>query len=62
MEQTIEVWFYYEQKTEASILDLDIGLCHFDLTLKAKEYERSWEKSVNAPDIKGYIPVVKYTI
>lgn len=56
-----EVWFYYEQKSEASILDLGIGLCHFDLTLKAKGYDGSWEKSVNAPERKGYIPVVKYS-
>lgn len=57
-----EVWFYYEEKTEASILDLGIGLCHFDLTLKAEGCEGTWEKSVNAPEKKGYIPVVKYTM
>lgn len=57
-----EVWFYYEQKTDASILDLGIGLCHFDLTLKAKGYKGVWEKSVRAPERKGYIPVVKYIL
>lgn len=57
-----DVWFYYEDKTEASILDLGIGLCHFDLTLKAKGHEGIWEKSANAPERKGYIPVVKYTL
>lgn len=57
-----EVWFYYEQKSEASILDLGIELCHFDLTLKEKGIEGRWEKSVDAPERKAYIPVVKYTI
>lgn len=56
------VWFYYEQKTDASILDLGIGLCHFDLTLKEKGFKGIWEKSVDAPEKKGYIPVVKYSI
>ena len=57
-----EVWFYYEPKTEAAILDLGIGLCHFELTLKAQGYEGTWEKSVEAPEKKGYIPMVKYTM
>lgn len=57
-----EVRFYYEQKTEASILDLGIGLCHFDLTLKEEGYEGVWEKSANAPEKQGYIPAVKYTL
>lgn len=57
-----EVWFYYEEKTEASVLDLGIGLCHFDLTLKEEGLDGNWEKSVNAPDRQGYVPVVKYIL
>lgn len=56
-----EVWFYYEKKSEASILDLGIGLCHFDLTLKAAGREGTWAKSTDAPQRKGYIPVIKYS-
>ncbi|MBD5345990.1 MAG: hypothetical protein HDR92_02515 [Bacteroides sp.] len=57
-----EVWFYYVPKTEAAVLDLGIGLCHFDLTLKEAGYEGTWAKSVNAPYKDGYIPVVKFTL
>lgn len=57
-----EVWFYYEAKTEASTLDLGIGLCHFDLTLKEEGFEGEWTKSVDAPEKQGYIPVVKFTL
>lgn len=57
-----EVWFYYEKKTEASILDLGIGLSHFDLTLKSEGKVGVWTKSVNAPEKKGYIPVVKFSL
>ena len=57
-----EVWFYYVGKTNASILDLGIGLCHFDLTLKEAGYEGKWAKSADAPEKEGYIPVVKFTL
>ena len=57
-----EVWFYYEQKTEASGLDLGISLCHFDIILKQDGHEGVWEKSGNAPEKQGYIPVVKFTM
>lgn len=57
-----EVWFYYVSKTAASILDLGIGLCHFDLTLKEAGYDGKWEKSANAPEKEGYIPAVKFTL
>lgn len=57
-----EVWFYYEQKTEASILDLGIGLCHFDLTLRAKGYEGVWKKSVNAPVHEGWKSVTVFEL
>ena len=57
-----EVWFYYEQKTEASILDLGIGLCHFDLIMKANGHNGLWEKASAAPEKSGYIPTVKYTL
>ena len=57
-----EVWFYHEDKTDASVLDLGIGLCHFDLTLKGKGLQGIWEKSVDAPQKQGYIPMVKFTL
>ena len=57
-----EVWFYYVLRTEVSLLDLGIGICHFDLTLKQDGYGGCWEKSVNAPEKEGYIPVVKFTL
>ncbi len=60
--QNNEVWFYYEAKTDASILDLGIGLCHFDLTLKANGKNGKWTKSSNAPEKKGYMPVIKFSL
>lgn len=57
-----EVWFYYVEKTEASVLDLGISLCHFDLTLKEEGHDGIWGKSVNAPEKQGYIPVVKFIL
>ncbi len=57
-----EVWFYYEAKTDASVLDLGIGLCHFDLTLQAEGLSGSWDDAAGAPAHKGYVPVVKYTL
>lgn len=57
-----DVWFYYQHKTGASVLDLGIGLCHFDLARKEEGYEGVWEKSISAPERQGYIPVVKFTL
>lgn len=56
------VWFYYVEKSKISILDLGIGLCHFDCTLKSERKHGVWEKSVEAPEKKGFIPVVKFTL
>ena len=60
--QGSDVWFYYEKKTDVSVLDLGIGLCHFDLTLKADGLEGIWDRSVDAPDKQGYIPMVKFSL
>lgn len=56
------VWFYYEKKSEASVLDLGIGLCHFDLTLQASGMSGQWSQSTDAPVHPGYIPTVKFTL
>lgn len=56
------VWFYYVDKSEASLLDLGIGLCHFYLTLKASGGDGTWSKAEDAPERKDYIPVMKFTI
>lgn len=59
------VWFYYVKKSEASLLDVGIGLCHFDLTLHSEGVEGEWSFSKDvsfptAPD--GYIPVVRFSV
>lgn len=57
-----KVWFYYVQKTEASILDLGIGVCHFDLTLKAECLEGDWKSPDNAPAHEGWNPVTVFEL
>lgn len=56
------VYFYYEFKSEASILDLGIGLCHFDLTMKASGKSGVWSKITNSQETKNLIPVVKFIL
>ncbi len=56
------VWFYYVNKSEAAVLDLGIGICHFDLTLQAAGKKGQWSKSEDAPAYPGYIPMVKFTL
>lgn len=56
------VWFYYVNKSETAVLDLGIGLCHFDLTLQAAGKKGQWSKSENAPTYPGYIPMMKFTL
>lgn len=59
------VWFYYVKKSEASMLDVGIGLCHFDLTLRSGGVEGEWSfsKDVSFPTApEGYIPVVRFSV
>ncbi len=59
------VWFYYVKKSEASLLDLGIGLSHFDLTLRARGTQGTWQL---APAIEfppapaAYIPAARFTL
>lgn len=54
------VYFYYENKSEASVLDLGIGLSHFYLAAKAKGIEGSFSICKDAPEHKNWIPLVKF--
>lgn len=65
--QGSEVWFYYEKKTEISLLDLGIGLSHFDLTLGSLGHAGTWTTLLSgtaseAPSHPGYIPAAKFTL
>lgn len=56
------VYFYYEKKSEASILDLGIGLSHFYLSAKGNGLNGSFSICKNAPSHDKWIPLVKYVI
>lgn len=57
-----DIYFYYINKSESSLLDLGIALCHFDLTLKSEGKSGEWILTENTPVHKNYIPVVKYSL
>lgn len=54
------VYFYYEKKSEASILDLGIGLSHFYLAAKEKGIEGDLSICKKAPAHSKWIPLVKF--
>lgn len=54
------VYFYYEKKSEASILDLGIGLSHFYLSAKEMGIEGSLSICKEAPAHDKWIPLVKF--
>lgn len=56
-----DVFFYYENKSKASILDLGIGLSHFYLAAKETGIEGSLEICKEAPSHPGWLPLVKFT-
>lgn len=56
------IWFYYITKTEAAVLDLGIGLSHFELTMKAEGKTGIWSDAKYAPMHEDYKPMVKYTL
>lgn len=55
------VYFYYEKKSEASILDLGIGLSHFYLAAKEKGIKGELSICKEAPAHDKWIPLVKFT-
>lgn len=55
------VYFYYEKKSEASILDLGIGLSHFYLAAKEKGITGKLSICKEAPAHDKWIPLVKFT-
>lgn len=56
------VYFYYIQKSKASILDLGIGLSHFYLAAKEKGIEGELSLCKDAPAHDNWIPLVKFVI
>lgn len=54
------VYFYYEKKSEASILDLGIGLSHFYLAAKESGIEGELSICREAPTHDKWIPLVKF--
>lgn len=54
------VYFYYENKSEASILDLGIGLSHFYLAAKEKGIDGKLSICKEAPAHDKWIPLVKF--
>lgn len=54
------VYFYYEKKSEASIIDLGIGLSHFYLAAKDSGIEGNLSICKNAPAHDKWIPLVKF--
>ena len=56
------VWFYYVDKTEASLLDLGIGLCHFSLTLEHNGHTGTWSEAADAPAYPGWKAVKAFTL
>lgn len=57
-----EVYFYYIKKSEASMLDLGIALCHFASVLDEEGKVGIWETDGNFTTHPNYIPVVKFTL
>lgn len=55
------VYFYYENKSEASVLDLGIGLSHFYLAAKAEGIKGKFTICEEAPAHNKWIPLVKFT-
>lgn len=55
------VYFYYEKKSEASILDLGIGLSHFYLAAKESGIEGTLSICRDAPAHHKWIPLVKFS-
>lgn len=56
------VYFYYVDKSKASVLDLGIGLCHFFLTAKEQGLQGSLRLCSDAPEHPGWIPVACYSL
>lgn len=54
------VYFYYEKKSAASILDLGIGLSHFYLAAKEKGIDGKLSICKEAPVHNKWIPLVKF--
>lgn len=54
------VYFYYENKSAASILDLGIGLSHFFLAAKERCIDGRLSICKNAPEHDKWIPLVKF--
>lgn len=54
------VYFYYENKSKASILDLGIGLSHFYLSAKENGIEGELSICREAPAHDKWIPLVKF--
>lgn len=55
------VYFYYENKSKASVLDLGIGLSHFYLAAKEKGIEGELSICKDAPAHDKWIPLVKFS-
>lgn len=56
------VHFYYENKSAASVCDLGIGLCHFNLTMEHEGLKGTFFRSPDVPAHKGYIPAVSFKL
>lgn len=56
------VYFYYENKSAASILDLGIGLSHFFLAARAKGIDGKLSICKEAPAHDKWIPLVKFQV
>lgn len=54
------VYFYYENKSKASVLDLGIGLAHFWLAVRQRGIHGYLEMSTNAPAHDDWIPLVQF--
>lgn len=54
------VYFYYVNKSEASVLDLGIGLSHFYLAAKEKGINGELSLCKDAPAHEKWIPLVKF--
>lgn len=54
------VYFYYENKSAASVLDLGIGTSHFYLAAKEKGIEGNLTICKDAPAHNKWIPLVKF--
>lgn len=55
------VYFYYENKSKASALDLGIGISHFYLAAKEKGIEGELTICKEAPAHDKWIPLVKFS-